>query len=79
MTKQEQVGGQHYRLAIEPIDFIVKNDLDFCQGNVIKYIVRHKNKNKAEDIRKAIQYCEFILKYEYGEVNGNSGVLKGSK
>ena len=35
------------------------------EGNVIKYITRHKAKNGAEDIRKAIHYCELILQLEY--------------
>lgn len=62
-----QVGGNHYsECAIQPIDFITANGLDFMQGNVVKYITRHKRKDKDKDIKKAIQYCTFILKYDYG-------------
>ena len=64
-----QVGGTHYQKAIQPIEYIEKNKLGFCEGNVIKYITRHKEKNGAEDIKKAIQYLEFILKYQYGVKN----------
>lgn len=60
--KSTQVGGEHYQLPIQPIDYIVKNNLDYREGNVIKYVTRHKNKNKAEDIKKAIHYLEMILK-----------------
>ena len=60
--KPKQVGGSHYQLPIEPIDYIVKNGLGYREGNVIKYVTRHKNKNGAEDIRKAIHYLEMILK-----------------
>ncbi len=63
----KQVGGSHYRLPIQPIDYIEKNNLGYCEGNVVKYVTRHKNKKGAEDIRKAIHYLEFILKYQYGE------------
>lgn len=56
-----QIGGSHYRMAIEPIEFIVKNDIPYREGNVIKYVTRHKKKNGAEDIRKAIHYLEMIL------------------
>lgn len=38
---KEQVGGDHYKnMAIQPAEFILKNDLAFCEGNVIKYICR---------------------------------------
>jgi hypothetical protein len=64
---KDQVAGEHYKnLAIQPIEFIVANKLDFPTGNVIKYVVRHKNKNGAEDVRKAIHYCKLILELEYG-------------
>ncbi len=58
---RRQVGGYHYQMAIEPIDFIVKNEIPYREGNVIKYVVRHRNKNGREDIKKAIHYLEMIL------------------
>ena len=64
LTKQE--GGQHYKdKAIQPIVYIHANKLGFCEGNVVKYITRHKEKNGAEDIRKVIHYCELLLELEY--------------
>jgi hypothetical protein len=63
----KQTGGSHYQLAIQPIEYIYKNSLDYCEGNVVKYITRHGSKNGAEDIRKAIHYCELLLELEYGE------------
>lgn len=62
----KQVGGSHYQLAIQPIDYILENKLGYCEGNVIKYVTRHDKKNGAEDIKKAIHYLEFILKDKYG-------------
>ena len=50
-----------------PIEYISKNKLDFLEGNIIKYISRHKNKNGAEDIIKIIHYAHLILELEYGE------------
>ena len=59
---EKQVGGQHYKSkGIQPIEYIHANDLDFFQGNVVKYVTRYKEKNCAEDIKKAIHYCEMIL------------------
>jgi len=63
----KQIGGTHYDLTIQPIDYIMGNGLGYCEGNVVKYITRHTSKNGAEDIRKAIHYCEFILAQVYGE------------
>ena len=63
-----QVGGGHYKdMPIQPIEFIYKNGLDVFQGKVIKYVVRHKQKAKAEDLRKAIHMLEMYLEFEYGE------------
>ena len=64
----EQIGGNHYRdMPIQPIEFIVKNKLPFIEGNIIKYICRHRSKNKAEDIKKVIHYCKLLLELEYNE------------
>ena len=60
-----QVGGNHYKLPIQPVEFIYKNQLDYLRGNVIKYVTRKKN--GAEDIRKAIHYCELLLELEYAD------------
>ena len=65
---ERQVGGSHYNdMAIQPIDYIMQNNLPYAEANVLKYISRHRSKNGAEDIRKAIHYCQFILEYYYGE------------
>ena len=63
----EQVGGSHYKdCVIQPIDYIVKNKLDFLEGNVVKYITRHKEKDGPEDIKKVIPYAQLILELTYG-------------
>ena len=56
-----QVGGSHYQLPIQPIDYIVKNNISYREGNAIKYITRHKTKNGKQDIEKAIHYLQMIL------------------
>ena len=57
-----QVGGDHYKkMPIQPLEFIAKNDLDFFQGNVIKYVLRYKDKNGVEDLRKAIHFIEMMI------------------
>jgi hypothetical protein len=63
MTQLErQVGGVHYKdMKIQPIEFILANDLPFCEGNIVKYICRYKQKNGIEDIKKVIHYAEILL------------------
>jgi len=64
LDKQE--GGSHYKdMAIQPVEFITANNLGFLEGNVVKYICRHHAKNGAEDIKKAIHYCELLLQTKY--------------
>lgn len=62
MTKQ--IRPDHYKKnpdAIEPIEFIMSNDLGFCEGNVIKYVSRWKEKNGIEDLKKARTYLNFLI------------------
>ena len=56
----KQIGGKHYQsYSIQPIEFIVKNKLDFIQGNIIKYALRNKvGENPNEKWDKIIHYCE---------------------
>lgn len=63
-----QEGGSHYKdNAIQPVEFIQANKLNFLEGCVVKRICRHRRKNGAEDIRKAIHELELLLALEYPE------------
>lgn len=53
---------EHYsKNKIQPIDYILANDLDFVSGNIIKYVTRYKNKNGLEDLKKAKHYLEILI------------------
>ena len=59
---ETQVGGSHYmNYKIQPIEYTLANNLSFCQGNVIKYITRYKDKNGVEDLKKAKHYIDLII------------------
>jgi hypothetical protein len=63
-----QVDGDHYKtMKVQPVEYIHANNLSFIEGCVIKYVTRHKNKNGAKDIHKAIHFLQLLLKLEYGE------------
>lgn len=58
----EQIGGDHYKsLAIQPIEYILRNELGWCEGNIIKYITRWKQKGGKEDVEKVIHYAQMLL------------------
>ena len=62
-----QVGGEHYKnKGIQPVEYAFRNNLGFLEANVVKYVSRHEDKNGADDIKKAIHYCKFILEFKYG-------------
>ena len=52
IATDRQVGGDHYKTCkIQPVDYIVENNLTFLEGNVVKYITRHRRKGEgASDI-----------------------------
>lgn len=58
-----QVGGSHYKsMKIQPVEFILANGLGFCEGNIIKYTCRYKQKGGVQDLRKVIHYAELLIK-----------------
>lgn len=58
----KQVGGSHYRdKGIQPIIYIHANELGFCEGNVVKYVTRWRDKNGVADLKKAIHYLELLI------------------
>jgi len=55
----------HYNQGgIEPIDYITKNKMSYCEGNVVKYISRWRFKGGIQDLKKAKQYIDFIIEKE---------------
>ena len=59
---KKQVGGNHYlKYKIAPVEFIIKNNIGFVEGNIIKYILRFKEKGGAQDLLKAKHYIELLI------------------
>jgi len=62
----KQIGGSHYKkMKIQPSKFVIENELLFPEGNVIKYICRHRYKNGKEDLEKAVHFIEMIIERDY--------------
>ena len=59
---KKQVGGNHYKnYKIQPVEFIIKNNIGFVEGNIIKYILRFKEKGGVQDLLKAKHYIELLI------------------
>jgi len=69
-----QEGGSHYKdLAIQPAEFLRALNTPHLEGEVIYRTLRHRAKNGAEDIRKAIHALELILELDYGTDSRDAG------
>jgi hypothetical protein len=63
LSRQE--GGVHYKLlAIQPVEYIHRNGLGFCEGSVIKYVTRWRAKNGLEDLKKARHFLDLLIEME---------------
>ena len=64
-SKDTQVGGSHYKdMPLQPWEIIEKNNLDFWEGNALKYLLRYKSKNGAQDLEKAKHYIDYLIERE---------------
>ena len=58
-----------YNKDIEKWDYIAAHNLDFFEGNIIKYVTRHKSKNGLEDLEKAKVYLDKLISITYKDYN----------
>lgn len=59
---KKQVAGSHYKkLKIQPTEYITANGIGFCEGNVIKYVSRWRDKGGVADLEKAKHYIEILI------------------
>ena len=71
-ANDKQVDGTHYQTEIQPWDFIEANKLTFLEGNVIKYVCRHRAKNGVRDLMKAKHYLEKLIEVEQSKPLGDN-------
>lgn len=61
-----QEGGDHYKkYPIQPIVFCHANKIPSLESSIIKYVVRHKDKNGLEDLKKAKHILDILIKLDY--------------
>jgi hypothetical protein len=63
-----QVDGDHYqKLAIQPMQYSMLNNLDACQHTVIKYVTRFRDKGGIKDLEKAKHCIDMLIEYELAQ------------
>lgn len=64
---KKQIGGDHYKnMPLQPWEIIKKNNLNFWEGNALKYLLRYKSKNGIQDLEKAKHYIDYLIEREKG-------------
>ena len=59
----DPIDPKHYnQLAIQPRDYITKNNLGYNEGNIVKYISRWRFKEGLVDLKKAQNYINYLIK-----------------
>ena len=62
---EEVTSPKHYvGLGITPLEYITANELDFLEGNIIKYVTRYPHKGGVNDLLKARTYLEKLIERE---------------
>lgn len=73
-----QVAGNHYKnLKIQPVEYIHANKLGFCEGSVVKYITRWKDKGGIKDLEKAKHFIELLIELENKEADAGIKAVRG--
>tara|TARA_R100001440_G_C2522482_1_gene119014 strand:+ start:990 stop:1199 length:210 start_codon:yes stop_codon:yes gene_type:complete len=58
---KDNINPSYYKKKIQVTDFIIEYEMNFLEGNIIKYVCRHKAKNGLEDLNKAKWYLEKLI------------------
>lgn len=57
-----QIGGSHYlKHAIQPNEFVAANNWDAFAQNILKYVVRWRDKAGLNDLEKALHYAHLRI------------------
>jgi lipopolysaccharide biosynthesis regulator YciM len=61
-----QIGGDHYKAAIEHWDFVLANDIPYMEAQIMKYLCRWKKKNGLMDLYKALHFLAKLIEHNGG-------------
>lgn len=61
-VNQEQIGGEHYKLAkFQHWDFVIANKLGYFEGQITKYVCRWRDKGGVNDLKKSVHYLAKLI------------------
>lgn len=72
-----QIDGNHYKSDYEVYEYISDHDLNYTQGNILKYVTRFAKKNGERDLTKALHHCEMGM--ESKESNKSNFVIESAR
>lgn len=65
VEKDEAPYSDHYKgFPFEPVDIAEAYQLNFNEGNIVKYLLRWRKKDGIKDLRKARYYIERLIGLE---------------
>ena len=64
VNKNTDIDPVHYHFEIDPCDYIHDIQMNFAEGNVVKYITRWRYKDGIKDLYKAKQYIDMLIAKE---------------
>jgi len=71
-TLMDIISPDYYKRGnIEVTDFIIDQSMSFLEGNIVKYLVRYKEKSGIEDLRKARWYLEKLIEEQVKHSENN--------
>ena len=74
----DSINPSHYKSGdIEVIDYILDQNFNYLEGNVIKYVSRYRNKGGIEDLRKARWYLEKLIDENMKNMVNKLGHIQG--
>lgn len=56
-ANETQVAGSHYRTDMQHWDLVHKMALGYYDGQITKYVTRHRRKNGKQDVEKALHFA----------------------
>ena len=66
--------------CIDAIEAALGTDgfIGYCEGNVLKYLWRHRDKNGVEDLKKAMWYLDRMIKAEDAATPARASNVQGA-
>ena len=66
-ANSRQVGGEHYRKvagAPQHWDFVLAHGIPYMEAQIIKYVMRWRDKGGLQDLEKAKHFLEKLIEHE---------------